>query len=35
MAMSKLQPIVYTMLLTMLFLLYSFLTSMKLALIMA
>ena len=35
MVMSKLQPIVYTMLLTMLFLLYSFLTSMKLALIMA
>lgn len=35
MVMSKQQPIVYTMLLTMLFLLYSFLTSMKLALIMA
>ena len=33
--MSKQLPIVYTMQLTMLFPLYSFLTSMKLALIMA
>lgn len=35
MVMSKHQPIVYTMQLTMLFLLYSFLISMKLVLIMA
>ena len=35
MVMSKQQPIVYTMQLTMLFLLCSFLTNMKLALIMA
>lgn len=35
MVMSKQQPIVYTMQLTMQFLLYSFLISMKLALIMA
>ena len=35
MVMSKQLPIVYTMQLTMLFPLYSFLTSMKLALIMA
>lgn len=33
--MSKQLPIIYTMQLTMLFPLYSFLTSMKLALIMA